>query len=149
MFRRTGKGSPTCHFYPISGWTQARFQVDGRYAITKFLWRSFYFVFNYFHFSSIILFLRGMSTTAFSLILLFVQSVPSLFPLSFVLFVVSWNGGEDGTTNDTICRPGCLPRRPPTIIVTTYFPLPPPPPPTLISRSSRFPLDEPERSPPT
>lgn len=57
----------------------SRFQPDGRYAITKFPRRSIFLLIILF--SPIILFGR-IQLYCLSLILLFVQSLPSLFPLS-------------------------------------------------------------------
>jgi hypothetical protein len=99
------------------------------------------FYFNYFIFP--IIFFREGYLFNYSLQLdPFIRAVPSLFPLSLVLFVVSCND-EDGTTSDTICRPGCLPERPSDDNRHDLIPLL-----TLIALHTSF-LDEPERSPPT
>jgi len=104
-------------------------------------WRSFISFFNYFVLFSQLFFGKDIfSTTASSWILLFVLF--HLCFLSLVLFVVSCNDG-DGTTSDTICRPGCLHKRPPDDNPSRLNPS------SHSYRPSHLLLDEPERSPPT
>jgi len=107
MFRRTGKHLSFLPDFSQDGHKPA--QVDGRYAI-KFIWRCFILFSNYL-FSQ--LFLGGyLFNYCLQLDPFYSFCVPPLLPLPLVLFVVSCDGG-DGTTTDTICRPGCLPERPP------------------------------------
>jgi hypothetical protein len=106
MFRRTGK--------PLSFPPDFRMDISRHRLMVVMrsihLARCFILFSNYLF--SQLFFWDHIFSTAASCLIPFIRSVLPLLLLSLVLFVVSCDGG-DGTTTDTICRPGCLPRRPP------------------------------------
>ena len=98
----------TCHFHPILGMDISRLELMVVMRSSNSLTRPF-ILFYLFIFPIIFSWEDNFSTTAQPDP--FIRAVPSLFPLSLARFVVSCDD-EDGTESDTICRPGCLPKRP-------------------------------------